>query len=137
MFSQFGVPKGDQPPSCLFCGGNTSRLTLWHMNIRIIYLVLKTHPLVQSMRCSAQTARGNVRKKLKDVKNVFRNFYMDHYLKSMECPEDALFRLEQLVQTLHLGRNKLYKFGVNVPDLAGQIDGSSELTELKVITSSK
>ena len=62
---------------------------------------------------------------------------MDDYLDSVESPQRALIRLEELIHLLHLGGFKLAKFVSNVPDLADQIDLSAHSTEPKAIGSSK
>ena len=62
---------------------------------------------------------------------------MGDYFESVEMPERALNRSKELVHLLHLGGFKLTKFVSNLPNLADQIDGSSQSKEPKVIASSK
>ena len=84
-----------------------------------------------------RTARDNVNQYPEATKAVLENFYMDDYVDSVESPERALKRSKELVHLLHLGGFKLTKFVSNVPNLADQIDGSTQSTEPKVIASSK
>ena len=83
------------------------------------------------------TARDIAKEYPEAAKAVLDNFYIDDYLDSVESPERALIRSKDLVHLLHLGGFKLTKFLSNVPDLADQIDGSAQSTELKVLVSSK
>ena len=71
------------------------------------------------------------------AKAVHENFHKDDYLDSVESPERALIRSQELVHHLHLGCFMLNEFVSNVPDLADRIDGSAQSTESKVIVSSK
>ena len=84
-----------------------------------------------------RTARDNIGQYPEATKAVLENFHMDDYLDSVESPERALNRLKELVQLLHLGGFKLTRLASNVPNLADQIDGSTQSTELKLIASSK
>ena len=62
---------------------------------------------------------------------------MEDYIDSPESLERALNRLKELVHLFHLEAFKLTKLVSNVPNLAGQIDGSPQFTQTKVIALSK
>ena len=80
-----------------------------------------------------RTARENANFYIEAAKAVLENFYMDGYFESVETPEKAPIRSEELVYLLHLSGFKITKFVSNVPYLDDRIDGSSQSTELKVI----
>ena len=101
MFLQVGVLPSDQP----------SLRFLW-----------REYP-------TTNVARDNAKFYPEAAKAVLENFYMDDYLDSVESPEKAINRSKVLVHLLHLGGFKLTKFVSNVPNLADQIDGSSQSTE--------
>ena len=70
-----------------------------------------------------RTARDNAKFYPKAAKVVLENFYMDDYLDSVESPEKAINRSNELVHLLRFDGSKLTKFVSNVPNLADRIDG--------------
>ena len=69
------------------------------------------------------------------AKAVLENFYMDDYVDSVESPEEAINRSNELVNLLHLDGFMFTKFVSNVPNLADRIPCSPQCTEPKVIVS--
>ena len=133
MFLQVGVLSSDQP----------SFRFLWRedptTNVVVYQYTRHIFGANDSPTCAnyalQRTARDNAKFYPEAAKAVLENFYMDDYLDSVESPEKAINRSEELVHLLHLGGFKLTKFVSNVPDLADRIDDSPQSTEPKVIFS--
>ena len=129
-----GVPECDQPTLRFLWRENPTNVVVYQYT-RYIFGI-KDSPTCANYALQ-RTARDNVSRYPEATKAVLENFYMDDSLDSVESPERALKRSKELVHLLHLGGFKLTKFVSNVPNLADQIDGSTQSTEKKVIASSK
>ena len=129
MFLQVGVADCDQP----------SLRFLWRedptTNVVVYRYTRHIFGAKDSRTCAnyalQRTACDNVSKYPEATKGVLENFCMDDYLDSVESPEMALKRSNELVQILHLCGFKVTKFVSKAPNLADQIDGSPQSTKPK------
>ena len=135
MFPQVGVPDWDQRSLRFLWREDPTTNVVVYQYTRHIFGA-KDSPTCANYALQ-RTARDNVNQYPEATKAVVENFYMDDYLDSVQSPERALERSKELVHLLHLGGFKLTKFVSNVPNLADQIDGSTQSTEPKVIDSSR
>ena len=125
MFRQVGVLPSDQPSLRFLWREDPTTNVVVYQYTRHIFGA-KDSPTCANYALK-RTARDNAKFYPEAAKAFLENFYMDDY--------KAINRSKELVHLLHLGGFKLTKFVSNVPNLADQIDGSSQSTEPKVIVS--
>ena len=134
MFLHVGVLPCDRSSLQFLWRKDPSANVVVHQCTRHIF-VENICPRAPTKHFSARQVKmlGNNRKPRKPT--VLENFYMDHYLDSVECNR-ALIRSKDLVDHFHLGGLNFTKIVSNVPALADRIEESAQSSEPKVIVSS-